>query len=459
MSCPLRTETRQTTLRETPSLYAQVALGIAPHYHQARWMDCLAPVKVGCMGRSFGKTFAESASSLWFADCHDETEQLIIAPTSDQTRTLMGYMERMIHEGSVHVQNRVDRILHSPFPEIQWRNGSRIHARSAGIDGQNIRSLHPDLVRHDEAAFIPSAVVTDVIPPMLAASRYKHRVYISTPFGKNHFFDLFTTGQAGSAHHVSFQLPSRLNPRISASWLAEQRAQMTALAYATEYEAQFADDQNAVFAHSLIQSCLCDELATEPQEGHRYVIGYDPAKWSDRSGVVVLDVTERPWRVAGVADISGRDYLIQAGEIAAYAARYHQAAVLMDATSHDQMLEHLRAQRITTEGFRFTNETKQELMNRLVLTMERGDLLIPHHADLIGELTYYRYELTKAGNVRLGADTKHHDDLVTALALAVWQAESGSGVLSARDPDHDRPVPDANPQTFSSFNQRLKRRR
>lgn len=50
--------------------------------------------------------------------------------------------------------------------------------------------------------------------------------------------------------------------------------------------------------------------------------------------------------------------------------------------------------------------------------------MIPQDADLIRELQYYRFERTSAGNVRLGAPNRvgMYDDLVTALALATYQA-------------------------------------
>jgi hypothetical protein len=58
---------------------------------------------------------------------------------------------------------------------------------------------------------------------------------------------------------------------------------------------------------------------------------------------------------------------------------------------------------LQAEGYKFTNESKQELIDGLVMALEQGRIRIPHHADLIRELTYYRFETTPAGNVRLGA--------------------------------------------------------
>jgi hypothetical protein len=73
-----------------------------------------------------------------------------------------------------------------------------------------------------------------------------------------------------------------------------------------------------------------------------------------------------------------------------------------------------------------------------VLEWEQGRIRITHHADLICEPTYYRFETTPAGNVRLGtpAGVGHYDDLVTALALAAMagnkRREFGVGAVKEK---------------------------
>jgi hypothetical protein len=68
--------------------------------------------------------------------------------------------------------------------------------------------------------------------------------------------------------------------------------------------------------------------------------------------------------------------------------------------------------------------------------MERGQIKIPRHEALIRELTYYRFERTAAGNVKLGAPegAGHSDDLVTAMALALKHAWRRGGYI---DTDYD----------------------
>jgi hypothetical protein len=61
--------------------------------------------------------------------------------------------------------------------------------------------------------------------------------------------------------------------------------------------------------------------------------------------------------------------------------------------------EELKRQGVKAEGYKFASEAKQELIDGLVMAFEQGRVRIPHHADLIRELTDYRFETTPAGHV------------------------------------------------------------
>lgn len=410
----------------SPTVFAERLLGVQPHPLQVVWLECRAQTKVAAIGRRWGKTFAEAIDLLWFATVHPGTTQFIIAPTADQTTTIFRYAVQMLSQSAI--RDTVRKIVQSPFPRIELANGSVINARSAGREGQNVRSHGADRLIVDEAAFVPVPAI-EALRPLLANSAYAETVYISSPWGKNHFYDTYMLGDLNTPGYASFRFPSSSSPYVSRAFLESERLSMSGLAFRTEYLAEFADDQNAVFPTDLIARCLADADSsdTAPLPGHRYTVGWDPAKWRDRSGVVVIDVTTLPWRVVLCRDINGQDYLEQWPIVRGIADTYNRAAVLIDSTHNDPLLE--LAQRDVggrAEGFSFSNPSKQELISGLVLQMEQDGLRFPHLPLLIEELTYYRYELTASGATKLGADPKHHDDLVTALALAVRMATAAA---------------------------------
>jgi hypothetical protein len=73
--------------------------------------------------------------------------------------------------------------------------------------------------------------------------------------------------------------------------------------------------------------------------------------------------------------------------------------------------------------------TKLILVSRLQALLHQGRLRIlrqlPEAETLARELQDFRVEYTQAGNLAFNARSGRHDDLVLALAIAVWRAEGG----------------------------------
>lgn len=64
----------------------------------------------------------------------------------------------------------------------------------------------------------------------------------------------------------------------------------------------------------------------------------------------------------------------------------------------------------------------------LVAVVERREIIIPHRRDLLDELRFDDAEVLRSGRIRYGAPEggRVHDDLVTALALAIRGARGGA---------------------------------
>jgi phage FluMu gp28-like protein len=407
-------------IRQSPTLFSTFVLGVEPHQTQARFLECRSQTKTASCGRRWGKSTAAALDAIHLAVVGDgegkPTVQMICAPTADQTTIIAGEIERLLLGGPL--APLVADVVHSPFMEVALKNGSTIMARSTGDTGRNLRGRAAHRVIVDEAAFVPQDVITEVIAPMLA-DHHGQLVLISTPFGKNGFWEYFVRGQGTDPSCTSFQFPSELNPYISREYIEAQRDVMTSMQFQSEWQAQFVDTLGTVFSSELIARATRGELAA-PVRGHQYSVGWDPAKWVDRSAVIILDVTERPWHVVGCETLEGRDYTRQLARVVRLTRDYNNAFCVLDATGNEALLEQLVACDVACEGVRFTNPAKQSLIDGLVLALEQGNVTFPHLPALMQELRYYSYALTTAGNVKLGAPDRAgaHDDLVTALALA-----------------------------------------
>jgi hypothetical protein len=165
-------------------------------------------------------------SALHFAmSCAGSTE-LLTAPTYDQV-TILSRMVNDLAERSP-LADLLDRVVESPFPELSIvardEHGreavSRILGRSTSLDAKFTRGHGADRVIVDEAALVPDVVLTQTLPPVLAASRYGYLDLLSTPFGRiGYFHQAYRRGVEGEPNVAAFHFPSSANPAIQADYL------------------------------------------------------------------------------------------------------------------------------------------------------------------------------------------------------------------------------------------------
>lgn len=82
------------------------------------------------------------------------------------------------------------------------------------------------------------------------------------------------------------------------------------------------------------------------------------------------------------------------------------------------VVEDIRAECRKAEGYQFTTKSKQELMGRLAVAIQSGEIRVPD-GPVRSELEMFEYEV-RGTNVLYAAPSGYHDDCVCALALAVY---------------------------------------
>ncbi len=415
---------------------ATALFGWRPHPSQRAWLLDDHAVKVAACGRRWGKTEASAVDVATFALAFDGSVQMIVAPTYDQSKLIARTVESLLL-GNPHTRRRT-HITRSPYTEIRFGR-SRISARTADEDGRNLRGHSADRVIVDEAAFMRDEVIEEVISPMLA-DRNGQLVMVSTPFGKNHFYRAFLEGQttvcrpqAAAGQTASFRFPSWTNPHISREYIEAQRAVITERQFRVEYEAEFIDDQNAVFPWADIEAAIVDSPAVGSLPSAVCIAGVDWARYSDYTAVVVLavsdlsDQSDARYRVVAVDRFNRLDWDAQVERVADLLCRHRVIGVAADQTSvGDPVLELLRKRLweergldAEVEGVVFSTQTKRELIDILALRLAHREVAFPRIEPLVQELQFYEYEITDSGHIRTQARRGHHDDCVCALALAL----------------------------------------
>jgi hypothetical protein len=92
--------------------------------------------------------------------------------------------------------------------------------------------------------------------------------------------------------------------------------------------------------------------------------------------------------------------------------------VMIDSTGvGDAITENLQRHFNAMEGFKYTAQSKQQLMELLASSIQQGAIGFPDNV-IREELDIFEYQFTASG-VKYNAPSGFHDDCVNALALAV----------------------------------------
>jgi len=436
---------------------------------QLDWLLDTSQTKVACCGRRWGKSESVATDILTFALIHKASRQILFAPSIRQLdpiwTTLKDYVGRLnaVHRGVCG--GRV-RLREKPDKQIVFPNGAMVQA--FGVDpqseGSRIRGFREDRAFLDEAAFIPEDIKNTVILPMLVDSGGQ-LVLISTPKGKNWFYDEAMAAKALKAFHCHSSFD---NPHLDRSFLEKQCRDLgeTSITWRTEYLAEFISNQGMVLSTSQIERAMRDDVPLHaPAPDRKYYAGIDVARTDDYLVAIVVDVTNPEFRVVDLDHFHGFDSWKEAADrIESLLRRWH-APALCDASSlSDHFAEDLHRRGLQVQPMKLNYwERKREIIDNLLLKFGRNELELPVKDSKNGkllwdELTHYEYAYSPNSPViQMRASTGHHDDCVIALALACFGCRTAP--VAAREEDKPFSVEAHNAFVFSPEGWAARRRR
>lgn len=316
--------------------------------------------------------------------------------------------------------------LYAHNPNILDEKGTPTRIELKGADKEDsLVGVALKTLRMDEAALIRADVWTKALRPMLAD--YKAPAYFySTPRGRNWFYDLFMKGVNGDAGWRSWKQPTSVNSYISPEEIAEARKDMSEQMFQQEFMAEFLSEDTGVFKR--IRQCIVGGYkAAIP--GRFYVMGVDLAKTIDFTVLTVVDSVTR--EVVAFERFQDLSWSIQKLRVQELAARYNNALCVVDCTGvGDPITEDLQRVGLSLwysgekPGFKFTNDSKNQLINNLAIAIEQRRITFPSEPILVDELNSYEYSITDSGKIKYNAPDGKHDDCVISLALACWALKS-----------------------------------
>lgn len=240
--------------------------------------------------------------------------------------------------------------------------------------------------------------------------------FLSTPRGMDFFWEGFSNGQSPDhPEWMSWQMPTTANPFIDPAEVEEARKSLPERIFEQEYLAAFLEDAGGVFrgVRAVVDTGRTDN--EPPKPGIRYALGLDLARVQDFTVLSVMDQTGRQVYHERFNQISWERQLASVTRV----AKQYNAPITMDSTGvGDPIFEALRRAGLKVQGYHFTNQSKEELIDGLAMAIENRQVSLMDIPQQTTELLAYQYELTPSRNVRMNAPEGMNDDCVIALALS-----------------------------------------
>lgn len=226
-----------------------------------------ARFKVIAAGRRTGKSNLAIKMLLAKAlEAPEGSAVVYVAPTLGQARQIA--WDALLEQGK-----EVIKAAHVNQMDITLVTGRKIHIRS-GENFDTLRGLKLYFAVIDEASFVKEELFTKIIRPALADLKGEC-VFISTPDGRNHFYDLFKLGQSGSnPEWKSWHFTTKDNPTIPPEEIEEARKTLSSFVFKQEFEANFSNAGQEIFKEEWLKK------GKEPTYGE-YVIAIDLAGFEE----------------------------------------------------------------------------------------------------------------------------------------------------------------------------------
>jgi len=255
--------------------------------------------KIVAAGRRFGKSRLAAWMLLIEALKSDSKDVFYVAPTYQQAKDILwGLLKELGHE--------VIKSAHENTSVLTLVNNRKIYLKGADRP-DTLRGVGLAFCVIDEYADIKPNVWEQILRPALADVQ-GGALFIGTPKGRNHFYELFQFAQTGKDKQwTGFHYTSYDNPLIPESEIEAARNTMSSFAFRQEFLASFEAASRDIFKEEWIK--VDDE---EPDDG-RYFIAVDLAgfinvdkesanknKKLDETAIAVVKVHEQGWWVADI---------------------------------------------------------------------------------------------------------------------------------------------------------------
>ena len=410
--------------------------------HDNRFTICKLP-------RQSGKSTTTISYLLHYALFNPNSNIAILANKSSTARDILGRLQLAYENLPRWLQQGV----------INWNKGSielenKSSIVAAATSSSAIRGGSFNIIFLDEFAFVPSNIAESFfssVYPTISAGKNTKMIIVSTPYGMNMFYKLWTDASEKRNDYVPIEVHWSEVPGRDQAWKEMTIRNTSDEQFQQEFECEFLGSVNTLISPSKIQMLAyfnpmvvsgSVEQYKEPIAGRTYVCTVDVARGVDKdySAFVIFDVTQMPYEVVALYKNNEVRPFIFPNIISEMAKRYNNAHILTEVNDigqqiaealnfeieypnimmttqkgrAGQLLGAMYSGRGSSMGVRMTKQIKR-IGCANIKTLIEGDKLIVNSFKIIEEMSTF----TKRGQ-SWQAEDGCNDDLMMCLVIFGW---------------------------------------
>jgi phage terminase large subunit-like protein len=205
------------------------------------------------------------------------------------------------------------------------------------------------------------------------------------------------------------------------------RAELTPAQFAQLIECQWVESDEVLASAADVLACIGHQ-ALEPQRGVRYVLALDVGTRRDLTGLAVAHSASVDGVRKTVVDrvLSWRPRLglrVDLAEVQAAVVRlskaYNNAPLVFDRSQAEQLSQAVQREGVRAVEYVFSQAGVNRLAKSLFVALRDRALVLPDDGELISELQTARLVETGPGTIKLQNPRGSHDDLATAVGMAI----------------------------------------
>ena len=415
---------------------------IITKFHNSRFNIAKLP-------RQTGKSTTVVSYLLHYALFNDSVNIGILANKASTARDLLGRLQTAYENLPKWIQQGV---ISWNKGSMELENGSKILAASTSASA--VRGMSFNIIFLDEFAFVPNHIAESFfssVYPTITSGQSTKVIIISTPYGMNHFYKLWTDAVNGKNGYEFSEVHWSQVPGRDAKWKQETISNTSERQFTQEFECEFLGSVDTLISAAKLRCLSFEEpisrskgldIYEEPKKGSEYLMTVDVSRGigGDYSAFIVFDISTVPYSIVGKYRNNEIKPMLFPNVINDVARAYNNAWVLCEVNDVGDTVASIlnydleypnvlmsamrgRAGQIIGQGF---SGTKTQLGVKMSITVKKqgcanlkqiveDDKLLFRDYEILNELTTF---IQKKQSWE--ADEGYHDDLVMCMVIFAW---------------------------------------